>query len=234
MADSARWRQRVADALLLVERALNRTRRPVVAVSGGKDSLATMALVLRLHPSCPLVWSDDELEYPETVRYMSLLREMGGDQLTILCGHATHAGWFRAWSQRPPWRAPLPDSVWIPGLSDDWLAREGYDCVFVGTRASESRSRREHFARRGLLYRVQRGVPWRCSPLAAWTEDDVWGLIARWRLPYNAAYDRLREYGIARERQRVGPLPLVPRAMLSAGWPDLLAALERHYGRRWS
>lgn len=233
MADASRWRQHVADALTLVGHALNQARRPIVAVSGGKDSLATMALVLRLHPTCPLVWSDDELEYPETVAYMTLLRELAGDQLTVVCGHATHAGWFRAWSRSPAWRVPLPGSVTIPGLADDWLARQGYDCVFLGTRGSESRQRRAHFARRGLLYQVRRGVPWRCSPIAAWTEDDVWGLIARWRLPYNAAYDRLRACGIARERQRVGPLPLVPRAMLLAGWPDLLDRLEARYGIRW-
>ena len=41
------------------------------------------------------------------------------------------------------------------------------------------------------------------------------------------------EAGIDARRQRVGPLPLVPRATLEACWPELLPRLEARYGPRW-
>lgn len=228
-----RFREQLARALVVTGAALARSRRPVVAVSGGKDSTVVMALALSLRPDCALHWSDDELEYPETVAYMTMLNDLAGDQLRITLGRAVHAGWFRPWSRVPPWREPLPGSLTITCSAEAWAGHEGYDLTFTGLRASESERRARHLARRGMLYRIATGTGARCSPIADWTEDDVWALIAGWGLPYNAAYDRLRDAGIARERQRVGPLPLTPRSSLAAGWPDLLGRLEARYGPRW-
>lgn len=230
---SERFRAKLVRTLLLVGEALGRAKKPYVALSGGKDSLAVAALCGAVREDVTVAWSDDELEYPESVEYMRMWREIAGERFVVTLGHATHAGWFRPWSDAPSWREPFPGAVRIGMAQDDWMGRQGYDLTLTGLRANESRARRDHLLARGALYRVKGGTGWRCCPLADWTEDDVWALIAGWGLPYNAAYDRLTAIGVHRRAARIGPLPLVPRATLAEGWPDLLADVEARYGRRW-
>lgn len=233
------FRVKLLHTLARVTAALRHGDRPYVALSGGKDSLVVMALVERVRPGTTLLWSDDELECPETVAYMELMQRLAGDQLVTARGWAQHAGWFHPWRDRPFWREPLPGTVAAGMEADDWMARRGHDLTFLGTRARESRKRRNWLVGvRAIhgepgVYPVARGTGQRCCPIWDWTEDEVWALIAGWRLPYNAAYDRLAEIGVSRERQRIGPLPLTPRAILAEGWPDLLARLEARYGQRW-
>jgi len=232
-AQSAAFRSKRDAALTLVARALRSCRRPYIAFSTGKDSVALTGLVHHLNPDVQLVWSDDELELPETVAYMDRLRAIAGSQLICTLGWARHAGWFDPWSDQPFWRDPLPGTLCIEQDVDDWQAGGGYDLTFTGLRMSENRRRRDWLVQAGPLYHVRTGTGLRCCPLWDWTEDDVWALIATWRLAYNRAYDRMDEIGIPRNAQRVGPLPLARRAQLEAGWPDLLERLERRYGRRW-
>lgn len=247
-ARSDRFRQRLTAALAVTTHALSRAERPYVAVSGGVDSTAVMALVLAVRGDATLWWSDDELEYPETVDYMAMLRDLAGDQLVIGAGWARHAGWFDPWRSPPFWRDPFPGALTIRRDADDFMAARGHDLTLLGTRADESRKRRDWLlsvkAANGLpLYAVTGGTGLRCCPIWDWSKDDVWALIAHMGLPYNGVYDRLSEalhpFG-ARSgsekiwRYRVGPLPLARRADLTAGWPELLARLETRYGPRWS
>lgn len=234
---SDRFRDRVVRSILIVQEALRTARKPYIAFSGGKDSLVVLHLVKSLRPDATIHWTDDELEYPETVAYMAALRGMAAPDEFIVTQerHATHAGWFRPWTNAPYWREPLPGSLTKDRPADEWMAHRGYDLTFTGTRLGESKARARHFAARGLLYHIKSGTGRHCSPIAEWDEDMIWAYIAGHRLPYNPAYDILREQcGLSRERQRVGPLPLTPRPILAAGWPDMLDDLEERYGPRWS
>ena len=232
-AQSSAVRRRVAEALAIIEVALAQSRKPYIAYSGGKDSLVLTWLVHSIRDDVPLAWTDDELEYPEVVDHMAALSHVAGDQMMIKRGTHEHAGWFTPWSERPYFREPLPGTTDTGMSVDDWMAACGYDLVFTGLRGEESRRRRDWLRQSGPLYRVTAAVPWHCTPLADWGEHDIWALIARERLPYSAVYDRLDEIDVARERMRVGPLPLAHREHLAAGWPDLLARMEARYGPRW-
>lgn len=241
--ESDRFQQRLKRALGIVGAALRQARRPYVSFSGGKDSTAVCALVHALAPDVPLLWSDAELELPETVEYLQALKRVAGEQLVLVQSRSTHAGWFRSWEDPPFFREPLPGTLRIPraenplpgqSAKDDYMASQGYDLVFLGLRRNENRRRRDWLIQAGETYRVRTGCGLRCSPIAEWTEDDVWALIYGWGLGYNPAYDRMAEIGIDRQRQRVGPLPLAPREQLAGGWPELLSRLEERYQRRWS
>ena len=215
----------------VIQRALQGAKRPLIAFSGGKDSLAVLALVHAVDPTVPLLWSDDELEYPETVEYLKTVRELAGDHMIVTLGHALHANWFRPWRNKPFHRDPLPGALHIGTYVERWQAAQGYDLVFTGLRAGESRARRRNAMFRGDTYDTATGM--RCTPVMDWTADDVWAMIAGLGLPYNRVYDILHQIGVAREGQRVGPLPLSPRHLLAAGWPYLLEWLEQRYGPRW-
>lgn len=219
----------------VIAQALAVMRQPYVAFSGGKDSLVVLALVRRQRPDIAVVWSDDELEYPEQPGYITGLAAAWGLNLKVVCSHALHAEWFRTWTDRPFWREPLAGAVMLPDsepLTDDWLMGQGFDGVFLGLRAQERFKRRMHLAHRGLLTETARG--WQCNPIGWRSVDDVWAFIAGEGLPYNPVYDVLSRIGVERAKQRVGPLPLTPGWQLRRGWPGLVEALTERYGPQWS
>lgn len=221
-------------SLAITQRALDTSKRPYVAFSGGKDSLALMIMVGLTAPEVPLVWGDDELEYPETVEYMTLLQGLDAGQLIITTSTAEHAGWFTPWIDEPYWREPLMGTLNSGVPPDEWMAEQGYDLTFTGIRMAENRRRRDWLVQSGADYRVNTGTGRRCCPLKDWTEDDVWALIAHHRVPYNAAYDVYDQINVPRKVQRVGPLPLARRQHLEDGWPELFERLRERYGERWT
>lgn len=226
--------ERLGMATATVWRAMEmaRPKRPLVALSGGKDSLVTLAIVRSVLPTVEVLWTDDELEYAETVAHIERLEREWELDLTVRLSPATHAGWFRPWSARPYWREPRPDAIASDGVATrKWQAGRGHDLVFTGLRAQESRRRSEHLRLNGPIYRTSHG--WRACPLWDWSADEVWAYIAGRELPYNPVYDRLATIGVERDKQRVGPLPLARGADLAAGWPDMWSRLIKRYGSRW-
>jgi 3'-phosphoadenosine 5'-phosphosulfate sulfotransferase (PAPS reductase)/FAD synthetase len=230
----------VDSALAAIRRALRGKARPYVALSGGKDSAVVRHLVERVRPDVTLFWSDDELEYPETVATMERTRAEVGGRLVIAQGWAQavatgcpqHAGWFDPWFDRPFWRDPLPGTL-VAGMdSADWMASRGHDLTFLGTRALESQARARWFESAGPVYASGTGL--RCCPIWDWPTDYVYQYAEREGIALNPVYRRLQAIGVELERRRVGPLPLVSREHLVNGWPELLEALESRYGRRWN
>jgi 3'-phosphoadenosine 5'-phosphosulfate sulfotransferase (PAPS reductase)/FAD synthetase len=211
-----------------------RKPKPYVAFSGGKDSVCVAALVARVCPKAPLVWCDDELEYPETIELMrDYYRERGPQRFERLPGTGPHNDWFRPWQDQGfPWREPK-GVAHVPAVHV-WEQDLGYNVTFLGTRAKESSKRAAWLADRvgGPTYRVKGGRV-RCCPIWDWSDDDAWTLIAGWGLRYNAAYDAFDRLNLPGHLWRVGPLPLVPRGVLAAGWPEMLGKLESIYGDRW-
>lgn len=237
-ADRALWRTfgdaRLAAAQALVWRAFRevKPRRALVALSGGKDSTVTAMVVGSVMPSTPVLWTDDELEYPESVRHIERLEREWDLDLTVRLSPATHADWFRPWTNAPYWRDPRPDALPSGGVpTREWQASEGYNLIFTGVRAQESWRRRDHLLVHGPLYRTIHG--WVCNPIWDWSADDVWAAIAGLDLPYNPVYDSLAAIGVERDRQRVGPLPLARGRDLEAGWPEIYERLLARYGKHW-
>lgn len=227
------FQAKVGRAQALIETFLSRTSRPYLAFSGGKDSLATLALAARTTTSLTVNWTDEELVYDEVLTYVpSTIREFGWP-LLVTMGVDQHADWFWSWRDAPFWHEPLPGAI-ATGVrhTHRWLHAQGYDGTLLGLRKQEARRRQVYLAVRGALHHEQTG--WRCNPLANWTVDDVWALIAGWELPYNPVYDVLARIQVERDRARVGPLPLAESWHLRVGWPALYRRLVERYGRHWA
>lgn len=67
--------------------------------------------------------------------------------------------------------------------------RLGIDGLFLGIMASESRQRMFNFLQYGEWYYAKSQKLWKSHPLAIWSDEDVWGYIRRFGLPYAALYD---------------------------------------------
>lgn len=237
-AQTDQHRRKVASAVAIIQRALAGANMPYVAFTSGKDSMVVGWLVEQVTRGVTFAWSDDELEYPETV---AIMEQMAGELMFVVTsGYAWHNHWFHPWVDRPFFRDPLEHMIWIEEDQDDYMRKQGYDLTFTGLRAEESRKRRDwltyaatRFDTSGL-YPVSAGTGMRCTPIWDWTADDVWAYIHAHNLPINPVYDVLERIGVDRRQQRVGPLPLARREHLAEGWPDLLVRLEARYGRRWT
>lgn len=242
-ARSGWHRDAVRRATARVALALETIERPYVAFSGGKDSLVVMALALDADPTVPVVWADDELELPGSEAYIPHVVGGLGGTLTIVQGWAQHAGWFDPWRNPPFWREPLPDMRWIGQRMEPW-SRDvgGYDGVLLGLRHDESHGRRiggkrfhagaiggaiapPHWSKR-----TRQHTSW---PISDWRLEDVWAFIAERELDYHPAYDVMTAVGVAREKQRVGPMPLADGWALRDCWPDTFRELVSRYGDRW-
>lgn len=225
-----RFRRRVENSRALIGEWLAHCAKPYIALSGGKDSTVTLHLVRSVCPDVIAVWGDDEWHVPETLDYLS-----GVADLVRVAARRKHHDLFTAWDgtgdDRPA--ALPPDRVWAPEGFKTWIRATGFDGVALGLRSDENRYRDTARRVRGLLYRTKTGL-WQCWPIGDWSVLDVWGYLVSREVPYNAAYDRMDEAGIALDQQRVGPL-LVSRAdgrqlqMLRRLWPEVYQAFVARY-----
>lgn len=237
-ADRLRWRlpsfqRKVENARARVRAMLEASKNPYMALSGGKDSLVVLALVCEQRPGIDAVFCDDELELAETVPYLRRLAEHLPFRLRIgKCYSMAPIDWIVPWTERPYWREPEPDMEDFGDSIKVAARRHGYDGAFVGLRAEEAMIRRMNLARRGMLYQVADGM-WHSQPIARWSVDEVWAVIAGMELPYHPAYDEMAAARVEREKQRIGALGLAPGWLLERVWPQTYRGLIDRYGPRW-
>ena len=227
----------VGSAIDIIHTTLRQARRPYIAYSGGKDSEMLRHLVHHVDPTVAVVWADDELEFPETVAHMERMMP-SFKRRHVLLGSGPHGGWFQPWTDRHPWRNPLPGTMGPPGDARQRLRGLGYTTAFIGLRVGESWRRRQHIQavirdHGKPIYRAPYGL-WHSLPMWDWSAQEIWRALREMEIPYNGAYDRMTELGVPIMDQRVGPLPLTPRWILEEGWPDLWQRLAARYGsERW-
>lgn len=206
------YKRRLAEARRIVSEALSKSAAPYVAFSTGKDSTVVAGLVREQRPAIPLTWSDDQWYLPESLEYVTRLKQAGVDVRQIRTS-AHHADWF---SVAGDWDG-------IP----DYARQQEWNLVFLGLRQEENSYRRIHLRKFGPLFLAASDGYWHCNPIWQWTWRDVWAYIHSTGLDYNRAYDKMAEMGIPPERQRIGPLAVErvlgygQLAILKRGWPDL-------------
>jgi len=163
----------------------NRDLPPTVSYSGGKDSLATLLLVLRAIGKVPLIFADSGLEFPETYANVDLVSGRYG--LEVVRAH--HGGRFQEeMAARGP---PAVDARWccrtckLTPVAEAIRTRWGGCLSFIGQRRYES-------ATRAASARVWRNpnvqVQLAAAPLQHWTALHVWLYLFREQAPYNTLY----------------------------------------------
>lgn len=188
---------------------------PTVSYSGGKDSLATLLLVLKAIGPVPLLFADTGLEFPETYENVDTVAARYGLEALRVCD----AGKF--WKEFEKLGPPAVDNRWcckvckldpLGRLIDE---RWGECLSFIGQRQYES-------VRRMRSRRVWRNttLPQQLSaaPIQQWTAMHVWLYIFREKAPYNPLYAR----GLDRIGCFICPASdLATLDMISDTYPDL-------------
>lgn len=181
--------KRVSEAVGFIKKLTMERALPVaVSYSGGKDSLATLLLVLDSGISPKLLFVDTGLEFEETKRNVTDTAEKYS--LDLFIESAGDAFWRNVGLFGPP----AKDFRWCCktcklGPATRLIQKHFPSGVlsFIGQRAYESESR----ARKGRVWKN----PWTpnqlgASPIQKWTALHVWLYLFDREAPYNVLYDQ--------------------------------------------
>ncbi|MEN6611124.1 MAG: phosphoadenosine phosphosulfate reductase family protein [Methanoregulaceae archaeon] len=158
-----------------------------ISYSGGKDSLATLLVVMKAIGPHPLLFADTGLEFPETYENVTIVSEKYG--LPVIRGSGEEAFW-KAYSHQGP---PAVNARWccqvckLTPVSHAITGAWGECLSYIGQRKYES------------LKRMMSGRVWKnpkvpnqvaAAPIHHWSALHVWLYIFREKAPYNVLYER--------------------------------------------
>jgi len=181
--------RRVEEAMNFIRKMVDDSHLPVaVSYSGGKDSLATLLLVLETGIRPSLLFVDTGLEFRETRDNVSMVAARYG--LDIVSESAGDSFWKNLSKFGPP----AKDFRWCCktcklGPATQLISRHfpGGVLSFIGQRAYESQQRAE----KGKVWRN----PWTpnqlaASPIQKWTALHVWLYLMAKDAPVNPLYSK--------------------------------------------
>jgi phosphoadenosine phosphosulfate reductase len=181
--------RRVAEATAFIKRVVSENDLPVaVSYSGGKDSLATLLLVLGSGISPKMIFVDTGLEFEETRENVyETARRHSLDLIVESAGDAF-------WANLDVFGPPAKDFRWCCktcklGPATRLIQKNfpGGVLSFIGQRSYESENR----ARKGKVWRN----PWTpnqlgASPIQKWTALHVWLYLFSRKEPFNELYEK--------------------------------------------
>ena len=180
--------RRVSEAIRFIKKTVEMHDLPVaVSYSGGKDSLATLLLVLASGVTPKMLFVDTGLEFEETIQ--NVRETAGKHSLDLIVEGAGDAFWKNVGVFGPP----AKDFRWCCktcklGPATRLIQRNFPEGVlsFIGQRAYESENR----ARKGSLWRN----PWTpnqlgASPIQKWTALHVWLYLFSKQASHNVLYE---------------------------------------------
>lgn len=209
-ARSPAYRSKVKRAVEIISEAERKVGKLFCALSGGKDSLALLAMlraaqaqhVVAVHCSTPLntpgmeesaesaadalgfAYEEVEPDLGESTDVWRLLRELPSDQ-SIISGDAGKQ---------------LRLKIASGNMLVAYLYQSEWRGSYTGMRADESRGRRVNRMVRGTLYRNSQDGTWMCQPIVDWSSRDVWAAIVNHGLIPPSHYQLLFErFGISPE-----------------------------------
>lgn len=183
--------KKVESANEIIKNALNNSQNPIIAFSGGKDSLVVLDLVRKQNPEITAVYCNTGIEYPETVKYVRTIENV------VELHPITSYKYFIDCKENglPGYKATgkVRGNKCCLELKEKpatkYYKENNVDLVFTGLTSDESRNRMMFFKRMGPHYLYKRGNYYKAHPIHNWSETDVWEYINRNKLSYNPVYD---------------------------------------------
>lgn len=185
-----RHQKRIQESLDIISQIMTIAQRPYIACSFGKDSSVMAHLILSYYPNVPLRFlssGETRIIHPNLDEVMDYFRKMGAEIIEINIDRVFSEEWKDAtWYEQ----RQAGHNDFKKHLSDSG----GYDCVFMGLRAEESKRREMSLLRHtpGLprfCYQYKGKNLIRCCPMARWTTEDIGAYILEHNIPYLKWYD---------------------------------------------
>ncbi|EHQ35667.1 phosphoadenosine phosphosulfate reductase domain-containing protein [Methanoplanus limicola] len=157
-----------------------------VSYSGGKDSLATLLIVLKAIGKVPLIFSDTGLEFPETYKNITDVSEKYGLEIINTSGAEEFINKFEIHGP------PAVDVRWCCAVCKlnpvkSIITEKWGECLsFIGQRKYESLARMKS-PRIWRNFKVQ--VQLSAAPIQHWTAMHVFLYLFREGAPYNELYE---------------------------------------------
>lgn len=203
------YKKRVDKAMEVICDFLETGIKSYCSISGGKDSTAMMHLVWRVEPQTVFVSEKDDLDFPEEKEYMELLKNQYRLNLTILNPKVN------LWEvlQNHDFTEDIHSAETafskehFYGLLKDFKEANGYEGVFLGLRAKESKGRLHNYIKNGFIYHNKSWNQFVCQPLAQWTDTDVMAYLFSNNIPILDVYFKTKFVNYPHEIRKSWALP---------------------------
>jgi 3'-phosphoadenosine 5'-phosphosulfate sulfotransferase (PAPS reductase)/FAD synthetase len=175
----------------IIIEALSKSKNPVIAFSGGKDSTVVLNLVRSINPDVTAVFCNTGVEARETVEYCKTidnLIELKPDGITFWDCVKKYG--YPDFKGKKGHHDGNKCCVYLKEKPAKKYYKENHiDLIFTGLTMRESRNRMLLLKHRGFLYYAKSWGLWKCHPIGNWTEKQVWEYIKDNNISYNSGYD---------------------------------------------
>jgi 3'-phosphoadenosine 5'-phosphosulfate sulfotransferase (PAPS reductase)/FAD synthetase len=176
------FKQKINDALKIIEYFLSITKNSAVSFGGGKDGTAVLILAQMIDPKIRVVCADPPNPLPDRDTHINNCIETLNLNIDRI-KYDWNVNAVLDGSQK------YPDGLKMRMLSD-YQKRNNIDGIIWGCRNAESRARQYNFAKNGYVYQVADGT-YRCQPIAKWTAEEALALALVTGYPINPVYEKM-------------------------------------------
>jgi phosphoadenosine phosphosulfate reductase len=185
----------VDKALGVIDTALAQCCNPYVAWSGGKDSTALLHLVQQRRPDIPAVCVQTDIELPDNLEIVErATRELRANLILV---QPEVSAWQLVRRYGGPFgqvnvATSMLDRLCFFAPITQVVEERGFDAVFLGLRAEESRARLMNRRKRGLVYANKGRGLLTATPLGDWSGVDVFAYLVSRNLPISSVYSKTK------------------------------------------
>lgn len=189
------YKQRKERAFSIAKSAFDICERPYLALSGGKDAVATLAVVNEVANKVNrefVIWAHiSDASFPGTRQVIEECAQISGRQLFL------DESPVSAFDVIKDNISPFGKSGYFFDSIKQFVATYKADLTFLGVRAGESNRRGRALKFKGHLFQSKTaGERWICYPVAWMNVDDVFALAVEYGYPIHPIYTKNHPDGV--------------------------------------
>lgn len=192
---------KVEKAKELIEKAINMNKKMAISCSYGKDSIVLLDLVFNTTNKVIVIQSDSGYQLPDTYRIREYYEKRYNYKTQIVEQLLPFKKFLELYGMQSINRTRTQHKKVVEMTKKDRLNKKakenGIELTFWGLRKTESRARNNFLINRNIFYNKTKDM-WFCSPLAYFTNTDIWTYIFTNNLEYPNFYD-MQNCGKTRE-----------------------------------
>jgi 3'-phosphoadenosine 5'-phosphosulfate sulfotransferase (PAPS reductase)/FAD synthetase len=230
------FKKHLNQSIEIIKKFLDHTKDINICVnlSAGKDSTVLVHLVNNICPNILVVSEKDDLDFPNELEYLNLLKEKYNLNLDIISPNISL------------WEAILKEDItndihskgtnfsdeYFYGLLKSHFLNKSITGAFIGLRAEESKGRSMNYRKNGFIYfnKSWNNGEWICQPLALWSAKDIFAYLFLNDIPILDVYFKTKFIGSPEKIRKSWVLPSHQASRGQALWlkwyyPDIFNKL---------